>query len=61
VLEGPPRAAGVLRGLLLGLYGFVGFFFVLAALLERAGITPAFHHSQISSPVVSHTPFFFRM
>ena len=41
-LEGPARAAGVLRGLLLGLYCFVGFFCVLAALLERAGIAPAF-------------------
>ncbi len=41
-LEGSARAAGVLRGLLLGLYCFVGFFFVLAALLERAGIAAAF-------------------
>jgi len=41
-LEGSARAAGVLRGLLLGLYCFVGFFFVLAALLERTGIAPAF-------------------
>jgi hypothetical protein len=41
-LEGPARAAGLLRGLLLGLFCFVGFFCVLAALLERAGITPAF-------------------
>jgi len=41
-LEGPARAAGVLRGLLLGLYCFVGFFGVVAALLERAGIALAF-------------------
>jgi hypothetical protein len=41
-LEGPARAAGVLRGLLLGLYCFVGFFCVLAALLERAGMAAAF-------------------
>lgn len=41
-LEGPARAAGVLHGLLLGLYGFVGFFCVLAALLERVGIAIAF-------------------
>jgi hypothetical protein len=41
-LEGPARAAGVLRGLLLGLYSFVGFFLVLAALLEGAGIAAAF-------------------
>jgi hypothetical protein len=41
-LEGPAPAGGVLRGLLLGLYSFVGFFLVLAALLERAGIAAAF-------------------
>jgi hypothetical protein len=41
-LEGPARAAGALRGLLLGLYCFTGFFFVLAALLERAGVALAF-------------------
>jgi hypothetical protein len=41
-LEGPAQAGGVLRGLLLGLYSFVGFFLVLAALLERAGIAAAF-------------------
>ena len=36
----PP--ASVLRGLLLGLFAFAGFFLVLAALLERGGIGPAF-------------------
>jgi len=41
-LEGPAPAAGVLRGLLLGLYSFVGFFLTLGALLERAGIAAAF-------------------
>jgi hypothetical protein len=41
-LEGPVPAGGVLRGLLLGLYSFVGFFLVLGALLERAGIAVAF-------------------
>jgi len=41
-LEGPAHAAAVLRGLLLGLYCFAGFFFVLAALLERVGILAAF-------------------
>jgi hypothetical protein len=41
-LEGPEQAGGVLRGLLLGLYSFVGFFLVLGALLERAGIAAAF-------------------
>jgi hypothetical protein len=32
----------VLRGLLLGLFAFAGFFLVLAVLIERAGIAPAF-------------------
>ena len=41
-LQGPAPAASVLRGLLLGLFGFAGFFLVLAALLDRAGITTAF-------------------
>jgi len=41
-LEGPGRAGGVLRGLLLGLYSFVGFFLTLGALLERVGIAAAF-------------------
>jgi hypothetical protein len=41
-LQGPGPAANVLRGLLLGLFAFAGFFLVLSALLERAGIGPAF-------------------
>ncbi len=41
-LQGPAPAVTVLRGLLLGLFGFAGFFLVLAVLLERAGIGPAF-------------------
>lgn len=40
--EGPASAAQVLRGLLLGLFAFAGFFLVLAALIERAGIAVAF-------------------
>jgi hypothetical protein len=35
-------AVQVLRGLLWGLFGFVGFFVILGALIERAGITTAF-------------------
>jgi hypothetical protein len=31
-----------LRGLLLGLFGFAGFFLVLALLIERAGLVVAF-------------------
>ena len=41
-LQGPAAAVGVLRGLLLGTFGFGGFFLVLAAGLERAGIALAF-------------------
>jgi hypothetical protein len=41
-LGGPGSAVRVLRGLLLGLFAFAGFFFVLALLIERAGIAPAF-------------------
>ncbi len=41
-LQGPGPAAHVLRGLLLGLFAFAGFFLVLAVLLERAGVGAAF-------------------
>src|SRR5262245_13128777 len=41
-LEGPGPAIRVLRGLLLGLFAFAGFFFVLAISLERAGVARAF-------------------
>lgn len=41
-LEGARSAAGVLKGLLLGLFAFAGFFVVLAALIEQAGIAAAF-------------------
>ena len=40
--SGPASATQVLRGLLLGLFGFAGFFLVLALLIERAGLTLAF-------------------
>jgi hypothetical protein len=33
---------GVWRGLVFGLFGFLGFFTVLAALLDRVGIARAF-------------------
>jgi hypothetical protein len=41
-LQGPPAAAGVLRGLLMGLYAFASFFLVLALLIEHVGMAPAF-------------------
>ena len=40
--QGPQAAINVLRGLLLGLFGFASFFMVLAALLERVGLAAAF-------------------
>jgi len=39
---GPAPAGQVLRGLLWGLFGFAGFFVILGALLERAGVAAAF-------------------
>ena len=41
-LQGRGAALGVLRGLLFGLFSFVGFFPALAGLVERAGIATAF-------------------
>jgi len=40
--HGPTAAADVLRGLLVGLFAFAGFFLVLALLLEPAGLGAAF-------------------
>ncbi len=40
--QGPAAASGVLRGLLLGLFAFAGFFVVLALLLVPGGIALAF-------------------
>jgi hypothetical protein len=40
--SGPAPAVGVLRGLLVGLFAFAGFFLVLTLLLERVGVALAF-------------------
>jgi hypothetical protein len=40
--SGPAAAVQVLRGLLLGLFGFAGFFLVLGVLIEPAGLGVAF-------------------
>ena len=40
--HGPAAAIAVLRGLLLGLFAFAGFFLALSALIERAGVGAAF-------------------
>jgi hypothetical protein len=41
-LEGPRQAAALVRGLLAGLFGFAGFFLVLATCLEGWGLAAAF-------------------
>jgi hypothetical protein len=41
-IQGPAAAVTVLRGLVLGLFAFSGFFVVLAGLLEHAGVAPSF-------------------
>jgi hypothetical protein len=41
-LQGPVAATRVLRGLLLGLFAFAGFFLAVALLIEPFGILPAF-------------------
>jgi hypothetical protein len=41
-LHGPAAAVTVLRGLLVGLFAFAGFFLALAVFIERAGMGPAF-------------------
>ena len=40
--HGPAAAVAVLRGLLLGLFAFAGFFLALSALIDRAGVGLAF-------------------
>jgi hypothetical protein len=42
LVDGKEAATRVLRGLLLGLFGFVGFFYVLALALERSGVALGF-------------------
>ena len=41
-LQGAESAISVLRGLLLGLFAFAGFFLAVSLLLEPAGIAAAF-------------------
>jgi hypothetical protein len=40
--QGPGAARSVLRGLLVGLFGFVGFFVTVALLVTRVGLWPTF-------------------
>lgn len=56
-LHGPAGAGSVLRGLLLGLFGFSGFYLVLALLLERIGIAPAFIAATLATLVIQGLSF----
>jgi hypothetical protein len=51
-LQGAAAVAGVLRGLLLGLFAFASFFLVLALLIERVGLAPAFAASILTALTV---------
>ncbi|HLI13534.1 MAG TPA: hypothetical protein VKY65_18225 [Alphaproteobacteria bacterium] len=51
-LQGPRAAFSVLRGLLLGLFSFAGFFPVLAILIERGGIALAFVAASLVSLLI---------
>jgi hypothetical protein len=56
-LQGPAGAGSVLRGLLFGLFGFSGFYLVLALLLERVGIGPAFLAATLTTLVIQGVSF----
>ena len=56
-LNGSPGANNVLRGLLLGLFGFAGFFLTLSLLLERAGITVGFLAATAAALIVQGFTF----
>ncbi len=56
-LQGPAGASSVLRGLLFGLFGFSGFYLVLALLLERIGILPAFLLSTLATLIIQAGSF----
>ena len=48
-LDGAAAAVEVLRGLLLGLFAFAGFFVVLGAALEPLGVAPAFAAATVTA------------
>jgi hypothetical protein len=56
--QGSAAAASVLRGLLLGLFAFAGFYLVLALLLEPAGIATAFVAAILTTLAVQGLTFF---
>lgn len=56
-LQGSAGAASVLRGLLYGLFGFAGFYLVLALLLIRVGLGPAFIAAILATIVIQGLSF----
>ena len=56
-LQGPAGAAHVLRGLLMGMFSFAGFFLVAALLIESAGIPISFLAAIVTTLVVQGISF----
>jgi hypothetical protein len=56
-LHGPAGAGSVLRGLLFGLFGFSGFYLVLALVLERMDLAPAFIISTLATLIIQGFSF----
>ncbi|HEY3310132.1 MAG TPA: hypothetical protein VGK00_00710 [Anaerolineales bacterium] len=56
-LQGPLGAASVLHGLLYGLFGFAGFYLVLALLLGRVGLGLAFSTAILTTLLVQGLSF----
>ena len=56
-LQGPTGAASVLRGLLFGLFGFSGFYLVLAILLEQTGLLTSFLAATAATLIIQGLSF----
>jgi hypothetical protein len=56
-LQGPAGAAGVLRGLLFGLFGFAGFYLALALSLGRVGVGLAFLAAILTTLLIQAVSF----
>ena len=56
--QGPAAAAHVLRGLLYGMFAFIGFFITLNLLIEQAGLAVAFGAATLTALIVQGTSLF---
>ena len=56
-LQGPAGAASVLRGLLYGLFGFAGFYLVLALLLGQSSLALAFGAAILTTLLIQGASF----